>query len=317
MSDKEIPVRVTQMRYEANTILSIEVTPLDGSTLPRFEAGAHIDLILADGLRRSYSLYRPYGAGKSYAVAVHLDPNSKGGSAYIHQTLRVGDKLKISMPKNHFPLNETAAKSVFIAGGIGITPMVCMIARLAELGRPWELHYGARSRSAAAFLPEIEALAGTGKVVTHFDDEAGGALMDLAAIFAASPQAHFYCCGPEPMLAAYEKAGQAVPRAQVHAEYFSATEEAAREGGYEIVLNRSGKVLDVPAGKTILDVLIEHKVNVPFSCSDGVCGTCETRVLEGRPDHRDAVLSDEERAAGDVIMVCCSGSKSARLVLDL
>ncbi|SFK23590.1 PDR/VanB family oxidoreductase [Celeribacter neptunius] len=321
MPDKEIPVRVTQIRYEASTIISVEVTPLDGSTLPRYEAGAHIDLILTPDLRRSYSIYKPYTDGKSYAVAVHEDPESRGGSRYIHKTLRVGDKLKVSAPKNNFPLKEDAEKSVFIAGGIGITPMVCMLQRLSELGKPWELHYAARTRAAAAFLNEIKAFADKvqvkGQVFDHFDDEKGGALLDLKGIFAASPEAHFYCCGPEPMLAAYEAAGKAVPREQVHVEYFSATEEAALDGGYEVVLQQSGMVLDIPAGKSILDVLIENNVAVPFACNDGVCGTCETRVLEGRPDHRDAILTDEERASGETMMVCCSGSKTPRLVLDL
>lgn len=317
MSEKEIPVRVKQIRYEANTIVSVEVSPLDGTVLPPFGPGAHIDLILDETLRRSYSLYKPYTDGKSYSVSVHRDPESRGGSLYIHETLRVGDKLKISAPKNNFPLNEDAERSVFIAGGIGITPMLCMLTRLSELGRRWTLHYAARSRSAAAFLDEIAAITDKGEVICHFDDEKGGARMDLDAIFAATPEAHFYCCGPEPMLAAYEKAGQVVPREQVHVEYFSAREEAAREGGYEVELHRSGMVLEVPAGKSILDVLIANNVSVPFACNDGVCGTCETRVLSGRPDHRDAILTDEERAACNTMMVCCSGSKSARLVLDL
>ncbi|GEO87055.1 MULTISPECIES: PDR/VanB family oxidoreductase [Alphaproteobacteria] len=317
MSEKEIPVRVRQIRYEANTIVSVEVSPLDGTVLPSFGPGAHIDLILSGSLRRSYSLYKPYTDGKTYSVAVHRDPESRGGSLYVHDTLRVGDKLKISAPKNNFPLREDAEQSVFIAGGIGITPMLCMLTRLSELGRRWTLHYAARSRSAAAFLDEIAVIADKGEVVCHFDDEKGGARMNLDAIFTATPTAHFYCCGPEPMLAAYEKAGQAIPREQLHVEYFSAREEAAREGGYEVELHRSGMVLEVPAGKSILDILIANNVSVPFACNDGVCGTCETRVLSGRPDHRDSILTDEERAACNTMMVCCSGSKSARLVLDI
>lgn len=317
MKDKEIPVRVTQIRYEASTIVSVELTPLDGATLPKYDAGAHVDLILKEDLRRSYSIYKPYTDGKSYSVAVHLNPESKGGSRHIHEVLRVGDKIRVSRPKNNFPLKEDAEKSVFIAGGIGITPMVCMLQRLSELGKPWELHYAARSRSAAAFLEMIAAVGQHGRVFDHFDDEKGGALLDIPGIFAASPEAHFYCCGPEPMLAAYEAAGRAVPAGQIHVEYFSAKEEAALEGGYEIELEQSGMVLEVPAGKSILDVLIENNVPVPFACNDGVCGTCETRVLSGRPDHRDSILTDEERLRGDTMMVCCSGSKSPRLVLDL
>ncbi|HWL56827.1 MAG TPA: PDR/VanB family oxidoreductase [Paracoccus sp. (in: a-proteobacteria)] len=317
MSDKEIPVRVQQIRYEADTILSVELVQLDSSALPLFEAGAHIDLILSDQLRRSYSLYQPYGKGRSYSVAVHLDPQGRGGSRHVHEMLRVGEQIRVSPPKNNFPLDERATKSVFIAGGIGITPIICMIRRLSEIGRPWELHYAARSRSAAAFLDGIGTLAGKGRIIYHFDDEKGGDLMDLDAIFAASPEAHFYCCGPEPMLAAYEKAGAAVPRAQVHLEYFSGTQEAARDGGFEVVLAQSGRALEIPSGKSILDVLLDNNVSVPFACNDGVCGTCETRVLEGRPDHRDMILTEEERAAGETMMVCCSGSKSRRLVLDL
>ncbi|MCB1395309.1 MAG: oxidoreductase [Rhodobacter sp.] len=323
MSDTEIPVRVRQMRYEADTVLSVGFETLDGSPLPRAEPGAHVDVILSDDLRRSYSLTQALdGTTPGCTVAVHRNPASRGGSAFVHEGLRVGDRLRLSRPKNHFPLNEAAAQSVLIAGGIGITPMLAMIRRLAEAGRPWHLHYAARKRSAAAFLAELDACVaasgGQGRVTTHFDDEANGALIDIAGIIAAAgPEVHFYCCGPEPMLAAYEAAARGVPKDRVHAEYFSAREEASREGGFDVVLNRSGKTLHVEPGKTILDVLIANRVSVPFACTEGTCGTCETRVIEGRPDHRDVILTDEERANGDTIMVCCSGSKSARLVLDL
>ncbi|WP_370204570.1 PDR/VanB family oxidoreductase [Pararhodobacter marinus] len=323
MSDGEITVRVKQMRFEADTVLSVAFETLDGSPLPRAEPGAHVDVILSDDLRRSYSLTQALdGNGPGCIVAVHRDPASRGGSAHVHERLRVGEKIRLSRPKNHFPLDESAAQSVLIAGGIGITPILAMIRRLTEAGRPWHLHYAARKRSAAAFLAELDACVaasgGQGQVTTHFDDEEKGALLDIAGIFAgADPDTHFYCCGPEPMLAAYEAAARGTPKERVHAEYFSAREEVAREGGFDVVLNRSGKVLHVESGQTILDVLIANRVSVPFACTEGTCGTCETRVIEGRPDHRDAVLTDEERAANDTIMVCCSGSKSARLVLDL
>lgn len=321
MSEATIPVRVKQMRHEADTVVSVAFETLDGSDLPKAAPGAHVDVILPDDLRRSYSLTREIASGHACTVAIHRDPQSKGGSAYIHERLRVGDKVRISRPKNNFPLDETAENSVLIAGGIGITPILAMIRRLTEQGRHWELFYAARSRSAAAFREELDACAqasnGKGRVNYHFDDEQRGSLVDIKSIMEGNPEAHFYCCGPEPMLAAYEAAARAVPRAQVHVEYFSATEEAARDGGFDLVLERSGKTLHVESGKTILDVLIENNVSVPFSCSEGVCGTCETRVIEGRPDHRDMILTDEERARGDTMMVCCSGSKSPRLVLDL
>lgn len=321
MSDGTIPVRVTQMRFEADSVVSVEFETLDGSTLPQAAPGAHVDVILKDDLRRSYSLTQEISDSSRCIVAIHRDPHSKGGSAYIHETLRVGDKLRISRPKNNFPLDETASLSVLIAGGIGITPILAMIRRLTHEHRNWKLVFATRSRQAAAFRSEVDACVaasnGTGTVSYHFDDEQNGALIDIKGIMTANPSAHFYCCGPEPMLAAYEAAARDMPRDQIHVEYFSASEEVARDGGFDLVLDRSGKTLHVDSGKTILDVLIENNVSVPFSCSEGVCGTCETRVIEGRPDHRDMILTDEERANGDTIMVCCSGSKSARLVLDL
>ncbi len=317
----DIPVRVRQMRYEADTILSVEFETLDGRDLPEAAPGAHIDVALGAECRRSYSLTREITGGPSCTVAIHRDPKSRGGSAYVHETLRVGDKTVISRPKNNFPLFESADLSVLIAGGIGVTPILCMIRRLTAEGRAWKLHYAARCRAAAAFCVELDALeeasGGKGKVHYHFDDEQNGALVDIASILAASPNAHFYCCGPEAMLAAYEKAARDVPREQVHVEYFSSSEEVARDGGFEVVLDRSGKTIVVEPGQTILDALIANGVHVPFSCAEGTCGTCETGVIEGRPDHRDMILTEEERAESKTMMVCCSGSKSARLVLDL
>ena len=321
MTTNEIPVRVKQMRYEADTVLSVDFEALDGEDLPDAKPGAHIDVLLRDDLRRSYSLTRASSRSPVYTVAIHRDPKSRGGSDYVHGTLRVGDRLRISRPRNNFELDESAEVSVLIAGGIGITPILAMIRHLVDRQKVWTLYYAARRRSSAAFLEEISALeaksSGKGRVFCHFDDQQGGALLDLATILKRDPEAHFYCCGPEPMLAAYEAAARDVPRSQVHLEYFSSTEEIARDGGFEIVLNRSGKTLTVEPGQTILDVLIANNVSVPFSCTEGTCGTCETGVIEGRPDHRDVILSEEERAENKTMMVCCSGSRSARLVLDL
>lgn len=317
----DIPVRVRQMRYEADTILSVEFETLDGRDLPLAAPGSHIDVALGKDFRRSYSLTREITGGPACTVAIHRDPKSKGGSAYVHETLRVGDKTVISRPKNNFPLDGNADLSVLIAGGIGVTPILCMIRRLVATGKAWKLHYAARSRSAAAFRDELDALEqasdGKGKVLYHLDDEQNGALVDITGILTANPTAHFYCCGPEAMLAAYEKAARDVPRDQVHVEYFSSSEEVARDGGFEVVLDRSGKTIVVEPGQTILDALIANGVHVPFSCAEGTCGTCETDVIEGRPDHRDIILTDEERAESKTMMICCSGSKSARLVLDI
>lgn len=228
--------------------------------------------------------------------------------------------LTIGEPRNNFPLDESAPFNVFIAGGIGITPVLGMIERSQALGTPWRLHYAARTRQHAAFLGRLsryQGCAGT-EVLLNFDQEPGSRMLDLERIASELPDgAHLYCCGPLPMLEAYERATAHLPPERVHREYFAAKEAAATAGGFTVTLSRSGKTFDVPAGKSILDCLIDLHVEPPFSCREGVCGTCEVRVLEGVPDHRDLVLTDAERAAGDRMMVCCSGAKSPRLVLDL
>jgi vanillate O-demethylase ferredoxin subunit len=232
--------------------------------------------------------------------------------------LRVGEVVSISRPKNSFRLDETAEYTILIAGGIGITPILCMLRRLARIGANWTLYFAARSRTAAAFLRDLQALDGKGgKIIPHFDDEAGGFLNIADIVRKAPADAHFYCCGPVPMLNAFKAATSALAPEFVHFEYFSAQEDAAREGGFKVVLARQKRSLFVPPGKTILEVLIHEKVNVAFSCSDGVCGTCETRVLEGVPDHRDSFLTDDEKARNATIMICCSGSRTSKLVLDL
>lgn len=315
MQEEILKARVVQMRQEARTIVSLELQPCDGISLPAYEPGAHIDLHLGDGIRRSYSLIRPYERGGRYALAVHTDEASRGGSRYVHQVLRVGDEISISAPKNNFPLDMTADKSVLIAGGIGITPILCMAAALERAGKDWSVHYAARGREMAAFVAELKRLDPGGRVHLHFDDE--GTRMDIGGIMARHEGADFYCCGPLPMLGAFEAAASALPKGKAHIEYFAPAEAAARDGGFEIELRKSGKTFEVPSGSSILEVLLTNKVNVPFSCSEGVCGTCETRVLEGIPDHRDAFLTEEERVEGRTMMVCCSGAKSDRLVLDL
>ena len=314
----ELKARVNAMRYESRTVLSVELAPLErAARFPPCDPGAHIDIEFRGDLRRSYSLLDAADTDR-YRIAIHRDPNSRGGSVFVHDALRVGDIVSISRPKNNFPLDENAQHSILIAGGIGVTPILCMARRLIALNAPFRLHYASRSRAAAAFLDEITAIERSrASIGLHFDDEAG-AFLDIAAIVGAAPAgAHFYCCGPEPMLAAFKQATSHLSAAVVHFEHFSATEEAAREGDFEVVLARQKISLSVPPGKTILEVLLDAKINVPFSCSDGVCGTCETRVIEGVPDHRDSFLTEAEKASNQTIMVCCSGAKTPKLVLDL
>jgi ferredoxin-NADP reductase len=308
---------VHTIRFEANGIFSIELRSPTGEDLPAFQAGSHIDLHLANGLSRSYSLLNSPDDRHRYVVGVLNDRNSRGGSRYVHNELRVGTTIKIAPPRNNFALEESAPKSVLVAGGIGITPIFCMFNRLRSIDKPVDLIYCARTRSEAAFCSELEKSGAS--VTTRFDDEAGSP-PDLKAMLAGqSPESHFYCCGPTPMLAAFEAACSALGFPNVHIERFAAVGEveAAQESGYQVQLAKSGKSISVPAGKSLLDALLEAGVDADYSCREGVCGACETAVLEGVPDHRDSVLTDRERESNKTMMVCVSGCKGNRLVLDL
>ena len=308
-------VRLIQVRLEAEGVHSYRFEPLPGETLPPFEAGAHVNFALGDGISRSYSLLNDPADPSFYEVAVHLSPTSKGGSQYIHQHWHVGLVVEMTEPSNNFPLAENAEHTVLIAGGIGITPLLAMIDRLDALGKTWELHYVAQSPERAAF---VQDLAGRANVHVQFDGVAGGKPLDLKGIVTAAPQnAHLYCCGPQGMLDAYKGFAEGRPKGHVHLEYFTADTKIVTEGGFIVELARSGKSFEVPEGSRILDVLLENGIDLNFACSEGTCGTCETRVLEGVPDHRDYFLTDEEKASGETMMVCCSGCKSDKLVLDL
>jgi tetrachlorobenzoquinone reductase len=320
MTERVIPVRVKRIAYEAERINSYELVPPDGGELDPFTAGSHIDLHLPDKMIRSYSLLNDQRERLRYVIAVNKDAASRGGSSFLHDHVRVGDILTVSAPKNNFPLREDAESSVLIAGGIGITPLLSMIRRLEALRRRWDLFYAARSRGAAAFLHELGSLRPNVHLNLHVDvdDERSGRMFDLASIVKrASAQAHLYCCGPAPMLEAFETATADRPRDQVHVEYFQAREAPALEGGFEVKLAKSNRTVAVEDGKTILNALLDAGITPNYACSEGICGTCETRVLEGIPDHRDQYLSEEEQASNKTIMICCSGSRSRTLVLDL
>ena len=312
-------VRLKRISFEAETVNSYELVAVEGDLIP-FTAGSHIDLHLSNGMIRSYSLVNDPSERHRYVIAVNKDTASRGGSRFIHDRLRVGDIITVSRPKNNFALHENAAHSVLIAGGIGITPLLSMIRRLEALGRSWELFYAARTRKAAAFLDELKAVRPDIRRNVHlnFDQEPGAKMLDLPAIASSAPQdAHLYCCGPVSMLEAFEAATADRAADHVHVEYFKAREKPAVEGGFEVRLARSNRTIIVPAGKTILEAVLNAGVAVNFACTEGVCGTCETRVIEGVPDHRDLFLSQEEQAANKSMMICCSGSKSPTLVLDL
>lgn len=325
----ELNVIVAARREEAAGVISLELHAAHGGPLPRFGAGAHIDVHLpvrdAQGrfLVRQYSLCNDPAEPHRYVIGVGRDPNSRGGSAWLHDELQVGDLLRIGAPRNNFPLDESAAYSVLVAGGIGITPLLAMGRRLSTLGRPWTLYYCARTPERAAFLEELRAM--PARVVPVFDGLPGGQPLDLGSVIADAPaNAHLYCCGPASLMEAFELAAAGRPRQQVHVEWFKPRAAAADvqaqaqgERPFDIVLARGGRTLHVPAGQSILDVLIEAGIQVQHSCCDGVCGTCETRVIEGVPEHRDAVLLGEAAHTTDRMMVCVSRSAGPHLTLDL
>ena len=311
-------MRVQAIRYEADGVLSVELVPTAGETLPAVAPGAHVDLHLNNGLVRSYSLVTPRSTSTRYVVAVLLDRASRGGSVFIHRDLRVGTVMEVGAPRNHFVLDETAKQTVLIAGGIGITPIFSMYARMVALGKPVTLLYCGRSRKQMALQDEIAALGGS--IQWHVDEEAGGP-PDLKAFLARYPaDADFYCCGPTPMLDGFEASCEALSYYKVHVERFSAILQPKTDvpsGAYEVVLKRSGQTFRIEPGQSMYDVFQTHKVMVEFSCKEGICGACETKVLEGAPEHRDSVLSKSERASNKTMMVCVSGCQGERLVLDL
>ena len=309
-----IKMRLSAVRYAAESVNLYEFAPVENQILPVAEPGAHIGLHLPNGLLRQYSLHQAGDEPRAYHVGIKFDRNSRGGSSYVHENLRVGEILDVDLPRNNFPLVETAEETVFLAGGIGITPIYSMLRRLEELGRKWRLHYACRSRAEAAFYSELENFP---QVEFHFDDERGR-FFDCGGVIENVPaNAHLYCCGPAAMLEAFENLTQNRLPSFVHAEYFTPKYEAALDGGFTVELARSKQKFVVPQGKTILQILLDADIDIPFSCEEGVCGSCETKVIAGVPDHRDTILSEAERAANKTMMVCCSGAKSPKLVLDL
>jgi len=315
--DDTIDMRLTAIQFGAARTNLFEFRPLRGGAVPKFSAGSHVDVYLPNGTIRQYSIASGVADRTRYLLGVKLEAQGRGGSRCMHDELRVGQVVKLGLPRNNFPLIEDAALSIFIAGGIGITPIKCMIDRLQTIGRAWRLHYAVRSRDEAVFATEF---AGAGdRVHIHVDTELGGKVIDVAAIIASAPaDAQLYCCGPAPMLEAFEQACAGRPKRCVHLERFSAPDITAATGGaYTVELARSKRTITVNAGQSLIEALKAAGLKIKTSCEQGICGTCETRVLAGIPDHRDMILSGDEKAANDTMMVCCPGSLGPTLVLDL
>lgn len=331
-------VRVRSITYLAENINGYEVVDPGGAELPSFTAGSHVDLYFRDGRVRQYSLCNAPSERRRYVFAVQRELDGRGGSRAIFERVHVGRILAISRPRNVFPLDPQAARHLFLAGGIGITPIMSMIRALRASGGQFLVHYCTRSRERTAFCDELGPLAAEGRVTFHHDggDPARG--LDVPALLRGyEPGTHLYYCGPEGFMAAVAAAAAHWPARSVHFEHFSPPlGEAAEDGetrtpnaeallsrdveadvsiGFQVKIASSGRVFDVPEDESIIQVLRQHGIDVPTSCESGLCGTCRTRYLEGEPDHRDYVLDDSERQCE--MMICCSRAKSRMLVLDL
>ena len=316
-----LTVRVLRKTTEALDIASFELAAEDGRPLPAFSAGSHVDVLLPGGLTRQYSLCNDPQETHRYLIAVLRDPASRGGSAAMHDAVAVGQLLQISPPKNHFALAHGAQRNLLLAGGIGITPLLCMAERLAQAGAGFELHYCTRSRERTAFVGRIQAAAFANSVRFHFDDGAIAQKLDLAALLGrARSGEHVYVCGPKGFMDAVLGAARSAgwPEAQLHFEFFGAAAvPAAGDAPFEVQLASSGRVVPVAAGQTVVQALAEVGIDIMTSCGQGVCGTCLTRLLAGEPEHRDLYLTPEEQAANDQFLPCCSRARSTRLLLDI
>jgi ferredoxin-NADP reductase len=305
-----LELQVIAMRRESDCVLSLELADTELRLLPEWQPGAHIDLWLPEHVRQ-YSLCGDPADRHRYRVAVLREPESSGGSAYVHETLRLGDLVEVGGPRNHFALADAEAY-VFVAGGVGITPILPMVAEVERRGRPWRLAYGGRSRRSMAFL---DALAHYGQAV-HVRPEDTDGLLDLDDLLGRpAEQVAVYCCGPGGLIAAVEQRCAAWPAGALHVERFTARPRDDTDlRAFELVLARSGTRLDVPADASALDVLEAAGRFVPNACRDGVCGSCLTTVLGGTPEHRDSIL-DRDRT--DVVLPCVSRAVGAELVIDL
>ncbi len=307
-------VEVGRKEPVADGVVALTLRHPDGAPLPAWEPGAHVDLELRPGMVRQYSLCGDPADRATWRVAVLREPAGRGGSAYVHDHLRPGDRMRIAGPRNTFALVE-AKRYVFIAGGVGITPILPMLAAAERSTSDWRLVYGGRTRASMAFREPLGREYGD-RVGVRPQDETG--LLDLDALLSEPEEGiAVYCCGPEPLLAAVERRCARWPVGALHVERFVPRPDAAPRAAFEVELARSGRVLAVPPDRSVLEVVEAAGVAVLSSCREGTCGTCETDVLAGAPEHRDSLLTPEERAAGETMMICVSRSKGGRLVLDL
>lgn len=319
----ELKLKVCASEALTPQIRTLELEAADGGTLPGFSAGAHIRVTLPDGSDRHYSLVNASteagatDAPATYRLGVRLEEDSKGGSRFMHG-LKEGDIIETSAPRNDFGLVDAQAPVLLIAGGIGVTPLISMAAELKAKDRPFSFHYAGRSRTLLAFVDALEAIE-TNALTIHCDDEPETCI-DLKALIGRAPaEGHIYVCGPRGMIEAVREIAHArgIAKDHVHFELFEAHEAEAGDKPFEVEISSTGQVFTIPPGKSIIEVLEEEGVDLIYDCQRGDCGICQTTVLSGIPDHRDVILTDDERAANDVMQICVSRAKSDRLVLDL
>ena len=316
----EVDLEVRRREAPADGVVTLTLAAPGGEDLPEWTPGAHIDLIMTPSLVRQYSLCGDTANRGEWRVGILLDPNSRGGSEFVHDKLHEGTTVRVRGPRNHFPL-VSSPRYQFIAGGIGITPMVPMIEAAEATGADWRLLYGGRARSSMAFTGELERYGERVTVCPRDEQDTNFRKSLESALSVTDDKTLVYCCGPEGLLQAVEDGCGHWPDGSLHVERFSAKvlEEPSPDAlqSFEVECQRSGLTLMVPLDKSIYEAAEEAGVDVLGSCMEGVCGTCECDVLEGEPDHRDSVLNDAEKACNDTMMICVSRSRSERLVLDL
>ncbi len=318
-----LQVRVARIWQEAGGIKGFELVGAEGKPLPPFTAGAHIGIHLPNGTIRHYSMCNDPSDAGHYELGILKAPDSRGGSNYMHDEVKIGDVLRIDPPRNNFQLKLDAATYILIAGGIGVTPLLAMARNLNRAGLDYRLYYCTRAAEVTAFRDLLDGTEFAGKVqFVHDGGDPKNGLDVVTTLRDIPANGRLYCCGPGGLMAAVKAASSHWPSSHVHFEAFSAVPElrptgAGPDAAFEIELANSGTVLPVPADTSILHVLRDHGIAIPSACEEGICGTCIVNVLEGEPDHRDQILTDEERAEGKCITVCCSRSRTARLKLDL
>lgn len=316
--EAEFDVKITERVLEAEGIVSLRLAIPDGRSLPEFEAGAHIDVRVAENLVRQYSLCNDPRERHQYRLGILLDEHSRGGSALIHRDFLVGKIIRIKPPKNNFPLVEGSKRSLLMAGGIGVTPLLAMAYRLDMLGQEFAMHYCARTAARAAFLSEIDSKFGD-RAAFHFDDGIEQQRFKVEQVLSSpTDDTHLYVCGPSGFINHVTGAAKQLgwPEAAIHIEYFSAERNSSGEA-FTVSAARTGITVEVLPTETIAEVLSRHGVAVSLSCEQGVCGTCLTAVLEGIPDHRDVYQTRDGKLSNKQIAICCSRAKSPKLVLDI